>query len=153
MIVASLLYAPLTIIWIFFTVENGGLYKRTSARLHSFLGRFSRQNSSIEDSKFSAKSDSAIFLDEDVLPNSFSRSSSVATSACSCRECLKKDAGEWVRRPSRLLENCKVDDYYQFDAILGNYLHLNFVPHNTSHYTCMAILLYKEAFLNRFSII
>ena len=27
--------------------------------------------------------------------------------------------GDWVRRPSRLLENSKIEDYYKFDAVLG----------------------------------
>ena len=66
--------------------------------MNSIIGRFSRQNSSqnsqneLGSSKFSAKSgDSAIFLDEENFgktPN-LSRSSSVATSVCSCVGCLK----------------------------------------------------------------
>ena len=66
--------------------------------MNSIIGRFSRQNSSqnsqneLGSSNFSAKSgDSAIFLDEDNFgktPN-LSRSSSVATSVCSCVGCLK----------------------------------------------------------------
>ena len=66
--------------------------------MNSIIGRFSRQNSGqnsqneLGSSKFSAKSgDSAIFLDEENFgktPN-LSRSSSVATSVCSCAGCLK----------------------------------------------------------------
>merc|ERR1719331_2734544 len=109
-------------VWMSSQVDKSGIYNRTSACLNSIVGRFSRQNSQNElgSSKFSAKSDdSAIFLDEENFgkTSNLSRSSSVATSVCSCVGCLK--GGEWVRRPSRLLENSKVDDYYKFDAILG----------------------------------
>jgi len=113
-------------VWMSSQVDKSGIYNRTSACLNSIVGRFSRQNSSqnsqneLGSSKFSAKSDdSAIFLDEENFgkTSNLSRSSSVATSVCSCVGCLK--GGEWVRRPSRLLENSKVDDYYKFDAILG----------------------------------
>ena len=85
--------------------------------MNSIIGRFSRQNSSqnsqneIGSSNFSAKSgDSAIFLDEENFgktPN-LSRSSSVATSVCSCAGCLKGIAISVVEFQARGLKKSKV---------------------------------------------
>lgn len=71
----------------------------------------------------SEDADSAVFVDEDWLPQttgsrmSLSRSSSQC-SVCSCMACSQQ-ATEWIRRPSRLLEGYDVEDFYRFDAVLG----------------------------------
>ena len=51
---------------------------------------------------------------------SFSRSSSISSSICSCLSCAIQPT-EWRKRPSKLLQGYRIEEYYRFDAILGKY--------------------------------
>ena len=52
---------------------------------------------------------------------SFSRSSSISSSICSCMSCAIQPT-EWRKRPSKLLQGYRIEEYYRFDAILGKYV-------------------------------
>ena len=52
---------------------------------------------------------------------SFSRSSSISSSICSCLSCAIQPT-EWRKRPSKLLQGYRIEEYYRFDAILGKYV-------------------------------
>ena len=96
------------------------VYRKTSGFLNTIFGS---KDSGIE----SQNSDSVVFQESDFdlkqkhknesARFSLSRSSSQA-SVCSCMSCSHH--GEWKRRPSRLLEGYDVEDFYRFDAVLGN---------------------------------